>query len=104
MRAAGSLSRPTYDRTELFLEDRWVGGLLIFGDAGPRAVVSVTLRDLRCVMVNLDPDTCKKDARIMRTVVRLNENNAGVYATVVRTGMIRVGDRVSFAAAVPGLG
>jgi len=30
----------------------------------------------------------------MKTVVRLNENMAGVYATVVRTGTIRVGDRV----------
>lgn len=86
------------DRTEPFLEDGWVGGRLIFGNAGPRAVVSVTLRDLRCVMINLDPETCEKDARVMKTVVRLNENYAGVYATVVRTGTIRVGDRVSFAA------
>jgi len=31
----------------------------------------------------------------MKTVVRLNQNNAGVYATVVRTGQLRVGDRVS---------
>jgi MOSC domain-containing protein YiiM len=34
----------------------------------------------------------------MKTVVRLNENNAGVYATVVRTGTIHVGDRVSWMA------
>jgi len=50
--------------------------------------------DLRCVMINLDPDSAAKDARVMKTVVRLNQNNAGVYATVVRTGTIRVGDRV----------
>lgn len=31
----------------------------------------------------------------MKTVVRLNKNNAGVYATVVRRGTIRIGDRVS---------
>lgn len=90
--------------TEPFQEDGWVGGRLIFGDAGSGAVVSVTLRDLRCVMINLDPETCEKDARVMKTVVRLNENHAGVYATVVRTGTIRVGDRVSFAAARPGIG
>ena len=45
-------------------------------------------------MVNIDPDTASKDHRVMKTIVRLNKNNAGVYASVVRTGTIRVGDRV----------
>lgn len=83
----------TRDR-EPFLEDRWVGGTLLFGDDEPRPAVSVTLRDVRCVMINLDPDTGTQDKRVMKTVVRLNENNAGVYGTVVRTGTIRVGDPV----------
>jgi hypothetical protein len=80
---------------EPFLEDGWVGGTLVFGDRNPRPAVSVTMPDLRCVMINFDPDTAEKDGRVMKTVVRLNENNAGVYATVVRTGAIRVGDRVN---------
>ena len=84
----------TRDR-EVFLEDRWVGGTLVFGNSEPRPAVTVTARDLRCVMVNLDPDTATKDARVMRTVVRLNKNTAGVYGTVVQTGTIRVGDPVS---------
>ncbi len=83
------------ESTEQFLEDEWVGGTLVFGDSEARPAVNVTMLDLRCVMVNLDPDTAQKDARVMKTVVRLNQNNAGVYATVVRTGTIRVGDRVS---------
>ena len=78
--------------SEPFLEDAWVGRTLLFGD---NAAVSVTMRDERCVMVNLDPETAQQDARVMKTVVRLNQNYAGVYATVVRTGTIRVGDRVS---------
>ncbi len=82
------------ERNETFLEDGWVGGMLVFGDSEPQPAVSVTLRDLRCAMLNLDPDTGAKDARVMKTVVRLNENYAGVYATVVRRGTIRVGDRV----------
>jgi uncharacterized protein YcbX len=80
---------------EPFLEDGWVGGTLVFGDRNPRPAVSVTMPDLRCVMINFDPVTAEKDARVMKTVVRLNENNAGVYATVVRTGAIRAGDRVN---------
>jgi len=49
------------------------------------------------VMLNLDPETGEQDARVMKTVVRLNRNNAGVYATVVRSGTLRVGDRVTLA-------
>lgn len=85
------------ERTEPFLEDEWVGRTLVFGNTNPQPAVSVTLRDPRCAMVNLDPETAAKDARVMKTVVRLNKNNAGVYATVVRTGTIRVGDAVSLA-------
>ena len=83
----------TRDR-EPFLEDGWVGGTLIFGNSDTRAAVSVTARDLRCMMINLDPDSAAQDARAMKTVVRLNNNNAGVYGTVVQTGTIRVGDPV----------
>ena len=82
------------ERSETFLEDEWVGGTLVFGDADPRPAVSVTLRDLRCVMLNIDPETGAQDPRVMKTAVRLNKNNAGVYATVVRSGTIRVGDPV----------
>lgn len=80
---------------EPFLEDGWVGGTLVFGDGESNPAVSVTQRDVRCKMINLDPVTAIQDARIMNAVVSLNRNKAGVYATVLRTGTIRVGDRVS---------
>ena len=79
------------ENTETFHEDAWVGGTLVFGD-GP--AVAVTLRDERCMMINLDPDTAVQDPRVMKSVVRMNGNYAGVYCTVIRTGTIRVGDRV----------
>ena len=78
-----------------FLEDEWVGGILVFGDRDPRPAMSVTMCDPRCVMLNLDPETSEQDARVMKTVVRLNRNNAGVYGAVVRDGRIHVGDRVT---------
>ena len=61
----------------------------------PVPAVSVTARDVRCMMINLDPDTGTQDARALKTVVRLNKNNAGVYGTVVQTGTILVGQAVS---------
>ncbi len=80
---------------EPFLEDQWVGGKLLFGNSEPRPAVHITARDVRCMMINLDPDTATQDARVLKTVVSLNQNNAGVYGTVVQTGMIRVGQAVS---------
>ncbi|HKO00823.1 MAG TPA: MOSC domain-containing protein [Thermoanaerobaculia bacterium] len=80
-----------------FLEDEWLTATLLFGDGDSAPAVRVTMRDLRCVMINLDPDTATHDPRVMKTVVRLNDNNAGVYGTVVQTGTIRVGDRVRLA-------
>ena len=82
------------ETSEAFLEDAWVGGRLMFGtdDAGP--IVNVTMRDERCIMINLDPDTAAADPQLMKTVVRLNDNYAGVYANVVRTGEIKVGQEV----------
>lgn len=87
---------------EPFLEDAWVGRTLAFGDGDPRPAVSVTMRDARCVMMNLDPETAQQDARVMKTVVRLHKNDAGVYATVVQSGTIRVGDQVELVPAAAG--
>jgi len=80
---------------EPFEEDRWVGRQLMFGDANSGAAVKVTMRDERCVMVNLDPDTAERDSGVMKTIVRLNDNCAGVYGTVVRAGELRVGQVVT---------
>jgi uncharacterized protein YcbX len=78
-----------------FHDDGWVGGTLVFGASEPRAMVRVTARDVRCMMINLDPDTAVQDARILKSVVRLNANHAGVYGTVVQAGTIHVGQPVS---------
>lgn len=80
---------------EPFEEDAWVGGRLVFGDSESGPAVSVTARDVRCMMISLDPDTAKQEGQVLKTVVRLNANNAGVYGTVVQTGTIHVGQAVN---------
>jgi uncharacterized protein YcbX len=84
------------ESTEPFLEDGWIGGRLVFGDDETGPIVSLTLRDPRCVMINLDPDTAEQDPRIMKAAVRLNGNNAGAYGTVARTAQLSLGQPVSF--------
>lgn len=77
-----------------FSEDSWVGRTLMFGEGSSTAAIGVTMRDERCVMVNFDPDTVDRDSEVMKAVVRLNENCAGVYGTVTRAGELRVGQVV----------
>ena len=83
------------DSAEPFEEDRWVGRTLMFGEGNSGAALRVTMKDERCVMVNFDPDTAERDSKVMKTVVRLNGNYAGVYGTVVRAGELRVGQVVT---------
>ena len=83
------------DIDEPFTENRWVGQTLTFGEDDDRASVNIYMKDVRCVVVNLDPDTAEKDAAVMNTVSRLNENCAGVYGTVVGAGELRVGQIVT---------
>jgi uncharacterized protein YcbX len=79
---------------EPFAEDQWVGKTLRFGtdDEGP--AVSITMRDLRCVMINLDPATAESDTSVMKAALRLNTNHAGVYATVISSGEVRIDQKV----------
>lgn len=77
-----------------FPEDEWIGEIIRFGEGAAAPEVSVTRRDIRCSMINLDPVTAAQDPRMMKAAVRLNENCAGVYATVIRTGTVAVGDKV----------
>jgi hypothetical protein len=77
-----------------FEEDQWVGGVLTFGEADETPAVTVTMRDLRCVMVNFDPDGGSPAPELMRACVRANQNNAGIYGTVTRTGRLAVGQTV----------
>lgn len=83
------------DAAEPFLEDRWIGSRLVFGDVETGPALTVSSRDERCMMINLDPDTAKQDSALMKAAVRLNANNAGVYTTVARTGEIAVGQSVT---------
>jgi uncharacterized protein len=77
-----------------FEEDEWLDGLLTFGDANDGPAVAVTMRDVRCAMVNYDPDSATPTPEVLKAVVRANDNKAGVYGTVTRIGRLAVGQRV----------
>jgi len=78
-----------------FQEDEWVGGVLSFGEGDDSPAVTVTMRDVRCSMVNFDPDSASPAPEIMKAVVRVHQNTAGVYGTVTRIGRLAVGQTIT---------
>jgi uncharacterized protein len=82
-----------------FQEDEWLGGVLSFGEGDDAPAITVTMRDVRCSMVNLDPDSARPAPEMLKAVVRANQNNAGIYGAVTRTGRLAVGQTIILHAA-----
>ena len=61
--------------------------------------ITVTMRDVRCSMVNLDPDSANPAPEVLKVVVRANQNNAGIYGAVTRIGRLAVGQTIRLRAA-----
>jgi len=81
-------------RSVPFQEDEWLGSVLSFGEEENAPAVSVTMRDERCSMVNLDPDSASSAPEVMKAIVRVNQNNAGIYGAVTRTGRLAAGQTI----------
>jgi uncharacterized protein YcbX len=96
-------------RPDPFQEDEWLGGVLSFGknknkkktdgDDAPAPAITVTMRDVRCSMVNLDPDSASPAPEVLKAVVRAHQNTAGIYGAVTRIGRLAVGQTVFLRAA-----
>ena len=81
-------------RPAAFREDEWVGGVLSFGEGDDAPAIAVTLRDLRCSMLNIDPDSAALAPEMMKAVVRAHQNTAGIYGAVTRIGRLAVGQTI----------
>jgi uncharacterized protein YcbX len=69
-------------RSVPFQEDQWLGGVLSFGEGADAPAITVTMRDVRCSMLNLDPDSAAPSPEVLKAVVRTNQNNASDYGAV----------------------
>src|SRR3981189_1285832 len=78
-----------------FQEDEWLGGVLSFGEGDDAPAITVTMRDVRCSMVNLDPDSASPAPEMLKAVVRAHQNTAGIYGTVTRIGRLAVGQTIT---------
>lgn len=80
-----------------YAEEDWVGCPLRVG----QAVLRIDRRDSRCVMVNVDPDTGQPSGNLLKVIGQHRRALAGVYATTITPGLVRLGDRVTIAAETP---
>ena len=90
-------------RSVPFQENQWLGGTLSFGEGEDAPTIAATMHDVRCAVVNFDPDSARPAPAVLKAVVRANQNNAGIYGTVTRIGRLAVGQAVHLrdAPAVP---
>ena len=74
-----------------FVENEWVGRTLALGG---EVRLNITKPCSRCVMTTLPQGDLPKDPGILRAAAAHNEANVGIYASVIRGGMVRRGDAV----------
>jgi MOSC domain-containing protein len=86
-------------RSVPFQENEWVGGVLSFGEGDAAPAITITMRDERCSMVNLDPDSASSAPEVLKAVARANQNSAGIYGSVTRIGRVAVGQTIFLRAA-----
>lgn len=70
-----------------FREDAWVGRSVSVGAARVR----MDQRDKRCVPVNVDPLTTRRDPQVRRAIARERQACLGVYGSTVAPGEVAVG-------------
>jgi uncharacterized protein len=81
-------------RSVPFQEDEWLGGVLSFGEGDDTPAIAVTMHDVRCSMVNLDPDSANPAPEMLKALIRVNQNHAGIYGAVTRIGRLAVGQTI----------
>lgn len=70
----------------------WVGRNIRIGD---EVVLKVTKRIVRCAATEVDPATGLRDMDVVKTLARsFDHSDCGIYAEIVRSGLVRAGDRI----------
>jgi len=77
--------------TVAFAEDEYVGRTF---QIGRKVRIVILERDIRCRMINFDPDTTEANPEILQYVTQNHEGKAGIYAAVLVEGAVRTGDEI----------
>ena len=75
-----------------FVENDWIGRSIRIGED---VQLAITEACPRCVMTTLPQGDLPRDRGILRTAAKHNGVHVGVYAAVIRNGMIHRGDKIT---------
>jgi uncharacterized protein YcbX len=81
------------------VEESWIGCTLGFGD---RLRLTISHRAERCVMVTNEQEDLASDAGVLRELAQFNDACFGVYAEVLHSGEVRLGDEAAILGSGPG--
>lgn len=74
-----------------FIENDWIGKEIHIGD---EVILKVKRSCPRCVMTTLEQDSVKNDVNVLKTIIKNNEGNLGIYADVICGGCIKNTDKI----------
>jgi Cu2+-containing amine oxidase len=64
--------------------------------SGYGARQNILRKDLRCMAVNIDPETGQKDSSIMKAIMKIRKNFLGAFWATPFLGLISVVDEIYF--------
>lgn len=76
---------------EPFIEEEWIGRRI---KIGTKVEMQFVGHCKRCMIITVNPDNAERDPSLHKTVIKERNSNFGVYASVIKTGDIHVGDEV----------
>jgi len=80
-----------WDDKEAFYEEQLVGKSLQIGKV---VVLHISKSNVRCTIINVDPQSAEKDNSVLRTVSELHDVKFGIYGEVRSPGSVRVNDTI----------
>jgi uncharacterized protein YcbX len=75
-----------------FVENDWIGKVIAIGS---EVRIKITGPCPRCVMTTLGQADLPQDTGVLKTAANYNDAKVGVYASVIQTGTIRIGDTLT---------
>lgn len=79
------------DQNTPFSEHDWISNQMKIGE---EVVIEVTQPCERCMIITVDPKNGQRTANIHKEIIRTNHNYFGVYAKVIQTGKVKLGDEI----------
>ena len=73
------------------VEHDWISKKL---SIGRELEIEITSLTERCVMIGFPQQELDQDTRILKTINKKSQHNFGVYAKVIKSGVVRVGDKI----------